>query len=95
MTTQALQVLDPTSAPIIEPGDPAPRLDSLAGKRIGLYANFKLNAAELLDECAEILSSRYKGVEFVRGQYDAARVMKAEEWVGMEDCDAVILTHGD
>ncbi len=93
-TTPGFQVLDPTSEPIIEPGDLAPRLDSLAGKRIGLYANFKLNAVELLDECQELLSSRFK-LDFVRGRYDASRVMRAEEWEGVEDCDAVILTHGD
>ena len=95
MTTEAIQVLDPTSAPIIEPGDLAPRLDSLTGKRIGLYANFKLNAEELLDDCQELLTERFKVKDFVRGRYDAGRVMRPEEWEGIEDCDAVILTHGD
>ena len=94
-TPTGFQVLDPTSEPIIEPGDLAPRLDSLTGKRIGLYANFKLNAVELLDECQELLSSRFELEGFVRGRYDASRVMRPEEWEGVEDCDAVILTHGD
>ncbi len=94
-TTAAFQVLDPTSEPIIERGDLAPRLDSLTGKRIGLYANFKLNAVELLDECQELLSSRFRIKGFVRGTYNAGRVMRPEEWEGVEDCDGVILTHGD
>lgn len=93
-TSTGFHVLDPTSEPIIQPGDLAPRLDSLSGKRIGLYANFKLNAVELLDECKEVLSSRFK-LDFVRGRYDASRVMRPEEWEGVDECDAVILTHGD
>ena len=93
--TGALEVLDPTSEPIIEPGDLAPRLDSLTGKRIGLYANFKLNAVELMDECQELLATRFGVENFVRGRYDAARVMRADEWEGVDACDAVILTHGD
>ena len=31
----------------------------------------------------------------VRGSYDAGRLMRADEWKGVEDCDAILLTHGD
>jgi hypothetical protein len=31
----------------------------------------------------------------VRGSYDAGRLMRDDEWKGLEDCDAVLLTHGD
>ena len=31
----------------------------------------------------------------VRGSYDAGRLMRADEWEGLEGCDAVLLTHGD
>ena len=91
----AIQLLDPTTEPVSEPGTLAPRLDALAGKTIGLYANMKLNAVELLDEMESLLSERFRVARFVRGGYNAGRLMRAEEWEGVDDCDAVILTHGD
>lgn len=95
MSETTFQVLDPTTEPIIEPGDRATRLDSLEGKRIGLYDNGKLNAKELLDEVESMLVARYRLGGVVRGSYSAARVLRDEEWTGIDDCDAVLLTHGD
>ncbi len=91
----ALQLLDPTTEPVIEPGDLAPRLDALDGKTIGLYANMKFNAVELLDEMDALLSERFRAARFVRGSYNAGRLMRPEEWEGVDACDVVILTHGD
>ena len=90
-----LQLLDPTSEPVIEPGDLAPRLDTLDGKTIGLYANMKLNAVELLDELETLLSGRFRIAHFVRGSYNAGRLMRPDEWEGVDACDAIVLTHGD
>lgn len=90
-----MQLLDPTTEPVIEPGDLSPRLDALDGKTIGLYANMKLNAVELLDEMEALLSARFRITRFVRGSYNAGRLMRPEEWEGVDACDAIILTHGD
>ncbi len=90
-----LELLDPTAGPIVEPGTLAPRLDSLRGKRIGLWANMKLNSVELLDEIEQLLSSRYRIAGVVRGTYNAGRVMKPDEWGEIDRCDAALLTHGD
>ena len=73
----------------------SPRLDTLEGKRIGLWSNSKINTAELLDEVESILCDRYRIAGTQRGTYSAARVMRAGEWGDIEGCDAVILTHGD
>jgi hypothetical protein len=97
MTTNAMpiELLEPVAEPVIEPGHLAPRLDSLQGKRIGLYANLKLNAVELMDQIHELLSKRYQLAGVIRGTYNAGRVMRPEEWGQIDGCDAVILTHGD
>ena len=90
-----LEVLDPTSESVVEPGRLAARLDSLDGKRIGLYQNGKLNAKELMDHAEDLLRARYRLAGIVRGSYDAGRLMRGDEWEGLESCDAVLLTHGD
>jgi hypothetical protein len=95
MSSSGFDVLDPTSEAVVEPGQRAARLDSLDGKRIGLYQNGKLNARELMDQVERLVRERYQVTEIVRGSYDAGRVMRAEEWEGVERCDAILLTHGD
>jgi hypothetical protein len=88
-------LVDPVVEPTIPKACLAPRLDTLEGKRIGLWSNGKINTAELLDEVESILRDRYRIAGTQRGTYSAARVMRAGEWGDIEGCDAVILTHGD
>ena len=54
-----LQLLDPTSKPFIKTDGMADRPDTLAGKRIGLLYNDKLNAGELLDAIFDVLADRF------------------------------------
>lgn len=89
------QLLDPVVEPFVPEARLAPRLDGLAGKRIGLWSNRKINTTALLDECEVILRERHRIGSVQRGTYDAARVMRPDEWVGVDGCDAVLLTHGD
>ena len=91
----SLQLLDPTTEPIVEPGVPAQRLESLEGKTIGRYDNTKLNARELMDLVEERLRRDHGVAEIVRGTYHAGRVMRPDEWKEVERCDAIMLTHGD
>jgi hypothetical protein len=95
MTIAPLQVLDPTEPPYAESNQIAPRLSTLNGKVVGLYANSKLNAVELLDLCEKELLNRFDLAGVVRGSYNTGRVMAPEEWIDVEKCDAIILTHGD
>ena len=57
MTT--LTVLDPTAQLSIKTAGMAERPDTLAGKRIGLLYNDKLNAGELLDAIYDVLADRF------------------------------------
>ncbi len=57
MTT--LTVLNPTATLSIATDGMAVRPGSLAGKRIGLLYNDKLNAAELLDAIYDVLADRF------------------------------------
>jgi len=88
-------VLDPVVEPTIPKASLAPRLDTLEGKRIGLWSNNKINTTELLDEVEAILLDRYQIAGTQRGSYNAGRVMRPGEWGDVDGCDAVILTHGD
>jgi len=93
--SEKLRVLDPVGDMAVVPLEPAPRLETLDGKVIGLYGNSKLNAEKLLDLVQGLLGERHGIKEFVRGIYSAGMVHKREDWRGLDGCDAVILTHGD
>jgi hypothetical protein len=89
------QLLDPVAEAIVPQGQLAPRLATLEGKRIGLWANLKINSVELLDQVELVLKERYAIAGTQRGSYNAGRVMEPHEWGDIDGCDAVILTHGD
>jgi len=55
-----LTVLDPTAKLAIATAGMAERPESLAGKRIGLLYNDKLNAANLLDAIYDVLADRFE-----------------------------------
>ena len=90
-----LRVLDPVEESTSDFYVKARRLDSLDGKVIGLYANNKLRADDLLDMVKEELEQRVTLGGVVRGTYNVGRLMEPEEWIDVEKCDAIILTHGD
>ena len=56
--TQHLLV-DPTTAPLVPPFTPAPRLTDLQTKRVALIDDSKENAKELLDEITTLLRERF------------------------------------
>ena len=90
-----MRLVDPVVPPTSAGVQLAPRLDTLAGKRIGLWSNLKLNTTELLDCVEAELRARHDIAGTVRGTYHPARVLRADEWGAVDTCDAVILTHGD
>jgi hypothetical protein len=94
-TDSSLRGYDPTVPPTVEPTQLARRFDLLDGKTIGPFNNQKLNAARPLDLVGEQLRARYPVRGFVRGIYNAGRGMRREEWIGLEQCDAVVLGNGD
>lgn len=80
----------------------SPRLDTLNGKTIGLYAHFKGHAIRILDEVARVLSQRDPNFRFTHFQYtkeiteiinDPEWSAKAAQWA--QGVDAVICAYGD
>ncbi|MDG2005501.1 MAG: hypothetical protein P8J20_19430 [Novosphingobium sp.] len=90
----AVQFLDPVQEPVAALQHPAPRLDTLNGKRLGLYNNDKLNSVRLLDMIAEELAQNHI-FEVQTGSYWAFKLMEPAEWGDVDQCDAVILANGD
>ncbi len=96
-------VLSPWAASEAQQPRPlSPRLDTLAGKTIGLYAHFKGHAIQILDEVAARLAERFPGVRFTHFQYlkeiteiigDPEWSAKAAQWA--QGCDGVITAYGD
>lgn len=89
-----IRMLDPVQEPVAEVHRPAPRLATLDGKVLGLYANLKLNAVRLMELIAEDLARDFQ-FTIKTGEYFAFRLMEEHEWGDVAACDAVILANGD
>ena len=59
-----LRIMSPAAARVDFKVPPAPRLDTLAGKTIGLYDNMTGGAGVAVDRVAEHIARRYSGVKF-------------------------------
>jgi hypothetical protein len=96
-TIRRLQVLDPTVESIPAEAVIAPRPDTLDGKVVGLLANGKHNAPELLDLIHEVLADRFEFSGVVsRNKGNASRPCPADIMDEMaEQCDVVITSSGD
>lgn len=79
-----------------------PRVDTLDGKRIGLFAHFKGHSFLILDEIQKELTKRYPTATFTVLQYprdtseienDSEFLPKFEEW--LDGVDTVIAAYGD
>ncbi len=79
-----------------------PRLDTLDGKTIGLYAHFKGHSPVMLEILSELLAERYpntkfKAIQLKRDTKEAFKLPKfdAELKSWLEDVDGVITAYGD
>jgi hypothetical protein len=89
-------VLDPTTQSEAAAPRYAPKLPSLAGRRIGILDNRKANADRLLDEVQSILCARYGVIGCVRSQkLHFSRPAPPELLAELRSCDAVITGIGD
>ncbi len=97
MSTAKLSVLDPTVEPIPVDAVIAPRPDTLEGKVVGLLANGKHNAPELLEMVHEVLADRYEfGAVVSEDKGNASRPCPPEIMDALVDaCDVVITASGD
>ena len=89
-------LVDPTTQPIIPGFVPAPRLDSLANKRLGLIDDAKDGAQVLLEEIADVLKERY-GVASVKyhRKPSASKPIDPDALQDMtRDCDYIVVAIG-
>lgn len=79
-----------------------PRLDTLEGKTIGLYAHFKGHSPVMLEILSQVLAERYpttkfKTIQLKRDTMEAFKLpafdAKLKEW--LKDVDGVITAYGD
>ena len=92
-----LKILNPTFEPATSAQGMAERPASLAGKRIGLLSNDKLNASELLDAIHEVLSDTFElgiPVRLNRGNASAPAPTEMLEGIAKE-VDVALLGNGD
>ena len=96
-TSTGLTVLDPTGKLSIATAGMAERPDSLAGKRIGLLANDKLNADRLLDAIYDVLADRFEVVTAHRANKgNASRPADPEDLKAFAaEVDVALLANGD
>jgi hypothetical protein len=88
-----LQVLNPVgdlATPLV---DPAPRLDSLEGKRVGLYVARRANAFEFMARVAENLKAQFKDIEVLGGVEGTVWAKKSYDRAG--DIDALLAENPD
>ena len=94
-----MQVLNPVAQTVQHKVDPAPRLDGLRGKTIGLYWNMKAGGDVALEQTARLMGERFRGAQFkyyvgsVGASMRHATSEDAERVAG--ECDAVVGTTGD
>ncbi len=94
---EPLRVLDPTATQSIATDGMAVRPESLAGKRIGLLTNDKLNAANLLDAVYDVLAERFEVASAHRvNKGDASRPADPDFLNEFsQEVDVALLANGD
>ena len=94
---KTLRVLDPTATQSIAAAGMAERPDSLAGKRVGLLSNDKLNSEELLDAIYDVLAERFDVAASHRlNKGDASRPAESEFLSAFSsEVDVALLANGD
>ena len=97
MTSETIEVLDPTVLPQKENTLLADRPETLNGSIVGLLANGKRNSEELLEHVYEILNEEHNlGVMIADNKGNASRPCPPELLQDMADkCDIVITASGD
>lgn len=96
MTTY--RVFRPTFDEVAQADGPAlaKRSGTLAGKKIGLLWNAKVNADIYLKRLKELIDDQYEGVEYVwRAKPTASKPMEPEVLEDLRECDLVVTAFGD
>jgi hypothetical protein len=95
MSADRIRLYDPTAEPRVVAATLAPRLESLAGKRIGILFNSKANADVLMLAVARTLQERYGAGEIVKRDKPVAGPPSAEALKALSECDLALVGSAD
>ena len=95
MSADGIRLYDPTAEPRVVAAKLAPRLESLAGKRIGILDNSKANAGVLMLAVANILKERYGVGEIVKRDKPVAGPPSPEALAALAECDLALVGSAD
>jgi hypothetical protein len=95
MSADGIRLYDPTAEPRVVAATLAPRLESLAGKRIGILFNSKANADVLMLAVAKTLQERYGAGEIVKRDKPVAGPPSAEALTALSECDLALVGSAD
>jgi len=95
MSADGIRLYDPTAEPRVIAATLAPRLTSLAGKRIGILDNSKANAGVLMLAVARTLQERYGVGEIVKRDKPVAGPTSPEALAALSECDLALVGSAD
>ena len=95
MSTPGIRLYDPTAEPRAVKAALAPRLTSLAGKRVGILDNGKPNAGTLMLAVAKILQERYGVGAVVKRNKPVAGPPAPEVLDALSQCDFALVGSAD
>ena len=90
-----IRLYDPTAEPRAIEAKLAPRLTTLAGKRVGILDNGKANAGTLMLGVAKILQARYGVTEIIKREKPVAGPPKPEVLDALAQCDFALVGSAD
>ena len=91
----SIRLYDPTAEPRAVAARLAPRLTTLAGKRVGILDNGKANAGTLMRAVTKILQERYGVAEVVKREKPVAGPPKPEVLDALSKCDFALVGSAD
>lgn len=90
-----IRLYDPTAQPRAVDARLAPRLTSLAGKRVGILDNGKANAGTLMLAVAKVLQDRYGAGDIVKRNKPVAGPPAPEILDALAHCDLALVGSAD
>jgi hypothetical protein len=91
----SIRLYDPTAEPRAVVATLAPRLTTLAGKRIGILDNGKANAGTLMLAVARVLQDRYGAGDVVKREKPVAGPPVPEVLEALSHCDLALVGSAD
>ena len=90
-----IRLYDPSAQPRAIDARLAPRLTSLAGKRVGILDNGKANAGTLMLAVAKVLQDRYGAGDIVKRNKPVAGPPAPEILDALAHCDLALVGSAD